>query len=65
LISSALYRLFGRVQISSVGFLPLSIWTKYFGQVSLTKAFPVGSSRLPPTPEVAVLSRGVKDSADF
>ncbi len=31
MISSALYRLFGMAQISSVGFLPLSIWTKYFG----------------------------------
>ncbi len=31
MISSALYRLFGMAQISSVGFLPLSIWTRYFG----------------------------------
>ena len=27
----SLYRFFGMVQISSVGFLPLSIWTSYFG----------------------------------
>jgi hypothetical protein len=26
---------------------------------------PVGSSRLPPSPAVAVLSRGVEDSEDF
>jgi hypothetical protein len=31
MISSALYHLFGMVQISSVDFLPLSIWTQYFG----------------------------------
>ena len=31
MISSALYRFFGMVQISSVGVLPLSIWTQYFG----------------------------------
>jgi len=31
MISSALYRFFGMVQISSVGFLPLSIWTKKLG----------------------------------
>jgi hypothetical protein len=31
MISSALYRFFGMVQISSDGFLPLSIWTSYFG----------------------------------
>jgi hypothetical protein len=30
MISSALYRFFGMVQISSGGFLPLSIWTSYF-----------------------------------
>jgi hypothetical protein len=30
MISSALYRFFGMVQISSCGFLPLSIWTSYF-----------------------------------
>jgi hypothetical protein len=28
MISSALYRFFGMVQISSSGFLPLSIWTR-------------------------------------
>jgi hypothetical protein len=27
----SLYRFFGMVQISSGGFLPLSIWTSYFG----------------------------------
>jgi hypothetical protein len=32
MISSALYRFFGMVQISSGGFLPLSIWTSYFGR---------------------------------
>jgi hypothetical protein len=31
MISSALYRFFGMVQISLRGFLPLSIWTSYFG----------------------------------
>jgi c-di-GMP-binding flagellar brake protein YcgR len=30
MISSALYRFFGMVQISSGGFLPLLIWTSYF-----------------------------------
>ncbi len=31
MISYALYRFFGMVQISSGGFLPLLIWTSYFG----------------------------------
>ncbi len=31
MISSALYRFFGMVQISSGGCLPLSIWTSYSG----------------------------------
>ena len=31
MISSALYRFFGMAQISSRGFLPLSIWARYFG----------------------------------
>jgi hypothetical protein len=30
MISSALYRFFGMVQISSGGFLPILIWTSYF-----------------------------------
>jgi len=30
MISSALYRFFGMVQISYIGFLPLSIWTRNF-----------------------------------
>ena len=30
-----------------------------------TKAWAIGSSRLPPNPEAAVPSHGVKDSADF
>jgi hypothetical protein len=30
MISSALYRFFGMVQISSGGFLPLLIWTRNF-----------------------------------
>jgi hypothetical protein len=31
MIPLALIRFFGMAQISSVGFLPPSIWTKYFG----------------------------------
>ena len=31
MISSALYRFFGMVQISLRGFLPLLIWTRYLG----------------------------------
>jgi len=30
MISSALYRFFDMVQISYIGFLPLSIWTRNF-----------------------------------
>jgi len=31
-----LYRFFGMLQISSVGFLPLSIWASYFRQVKVS-----------------------------
>jgi len=39
MISSALYRFFGMVQISSRGFLPLSIWTSFFGLGQLNRPF--------------------------
>ena len=41
MISSAVYRFFGMVQISSRGFLPLLIWTSYF---RLGHVFRVGAA---------------------
>jgi len=41
MISSALYRFFGMVQISYIGFLPLSIWTRNFRLGQNLKGFNV------------------------
>jgi len=54
MISSALYRFFGMVQISSGGFLPLSIWTKKLGLGHHRVSNKKGYERLPEESEEKV-----------